>query len=169
MSVKGTSLDIAALKKLARFLAVGGSSALAYGLACTALVHVFPESRAAVSVGVHACLIPPAYLGQRWFTFRSAGNAVAEFLKYTALQLVSIVSSTWLLIHLVTGSPLADLTVFLLIAATAAVISFAICNALVFVSPSAESGGPINRRTRTRPISGLPGPMAGSRDCRGGN
>lgn len=141
MSVRKRLPALAEMQKLARFLFVGGSSALAYGLACTALVHTFPESRAAIGIGVHACLIPPAYFGQRRFTFRSRGNAAAELLKYAALQLASIMSSTWLLIHLVTESAALNLAVFLIIAATAAVISFVICNALVFVSYHKESPG----------------------------
>lgn len=141
MSLRDRLPDATEVKKLARFLVVGGSSAVAYGLACTALVQAFPEGRAAISIGVHACLIPPAYLGQRWFTFRSEGNAAQEFLKYAALQLASIMASTWLLIHLVTESAVLNLAVFLFIAATAAVISFAICNALVFVSHHKKSPG----------------------------
>ncbi len=129
------SLDERLVGKLLRFLLVGGGGALVYAGLCTLLVERFPDIGFAISIGVHAMLIPVIYIAQSRVTFRNGGTSLAELLRYGLLQIVSITVSTGLLVRLVTDSRLVNLVVFMAIAATASVISFVVCNVLVFRAP----------------------------------
>jgi putative flippase GtrA len=120
------------LRKLVMFLLVGGATAGLYASICTALVAPLPEWRAAISIAVHAFMIPIAFFGQRRLTFRSANPPLGEFVRYASLQIASITFSTWLLVRLVTNSPYLNVVVFLMIAGLAAIISFFICNTAIF-------------------------------------
>lgn len=115
-----------------RFLAVGGSAALVYAGVCAVLTSYFPGSAILIGVAVHAMLIPVAFWGHRRLTFASRADALQEFARYAALQLASITLSSAALAGFARGEPLFDLLVFLLVAATAAVVSFVICNVFVF-------------------------------------
>ena len=120
------------LLKLLRFLLVGGSAAAIYALACTLLVNWLPDWRAAISIGVHAMMIPIAFFAQRRLTFRSSNPPLEEFAQYAGLQIASNSISTWALVRLVTTSPYLNIAVFLMIAGFAAIISYFICNTLIF-------------------------------------
>jgi putative flippase GtrA len=119
-------------KKLIRFLAVGGMASVAYATACTLLVQWLPEHKTAISVGVNFALIPIVFLAQRHLTFRSDGNWLRELLLYGGLQLTSITISTWTLVRFVTGNPYLDMIAFLAIAAFAALITYVVCNSVIF-------------------------------------
>lgn len=120
------------LRKLVMFLLVGGAAAGLYALVCTALVSLLPEWREAISIGVHTFMTPIAFFGQRRLTFRSANPPLGEFIRYAGLQIASITFSTWLLVRLVTNSPYLNVVVFLMIAGLAAIMSFFVCNTVIF-------------------------------------
>lgn len=118
--------------QLLRFLLVGTSSALAYAIICTILSHAFPTLKGIISISTHVALVPAAFLGQRHITFRSTGPWLGEFIRYAALQALSITLSTVVLIELVTGNPWTDIPAFLAIAGLAAIVSFFTCRLAIF-------------------------------------
>lgn len=120
------------LRKIIMFLLVGGTAAATYSLTCTVLVYWFPAYKLPISIAVHACLIPIAFMGQRNLTFRSSGRITRQFAQYAMLQLASITTSASLLVWFVTDNPLQNFIVFLLIAGLAATISFVTCNFVIF-------------------------------------
>jgi putative flippase GtrA len=118
--------------KFARFLLVGGSAALAYVAISTALVSIFPGRGRLIAVAVYLACIPIAFLGQRKVTFQSKGPRIWEFLKYAGLQAFAVTSSTFLVGRLITNDPTWNAAVFLCISGLATLISFAVCQFLVF-------------------------------------
>jgi putative flippase GtrA len=126
------------MRKVASFLAVGGASAVVYSILCTLLVKAFPGYPVAISIGVHACLIPFAFFAQRIVTFASSGIIAHEFLRYAGVQIASISFSALTLSQLVGHNSILNLLVFLSISAFAALVSFVICNFYVFRAPAPE-------------------------------
>ncbi len=132
------------MRKLILFLAVGGAFAVAYSILGTVLVEVFPGHPLIISIGVHAFLIPFAFFSQRTITFASSGVILHEFLRYAALQIVSISFSALTLSQFVGPSGVMNLLVFLSISALSAILSFAICNFHIFRAP--DPGGTSEHR-----------------------
>jgi putative flippase GtrA len=120
------------LRKIIAFLLVGGTAAVTYSSVCTLLVHWFPAYKFLISVGVHACIIPIAFMGQRNLTFQSSGRIAREFPQYAMLQMASIIASASLLVWFVSTNPLYNFILFLMIAGCAATISFVTCNFVIF-------------------------------------
>lgn len=127
-------------RKVLSFFAVGTLSAGLYAAACALLVLWLPTWKTAIMIAVYTALIPIAFFAQRRLTFRSSGPVLREMIEYGGLQIASVVVSTWLLGRFVTGDPLRNLAVFLLIAGLAAILSFAVCNSLIFLG-GAEGRG----------------------------
>ena len=76
------------LREAVMFLAVGGTSTLAYlGLtvALTTLAGLRPSLAILVTLAI---LMPPTYLAQRRFTFQSQQGHFGAFLRYVGVQLI---------------------------------------------------------------------------------
>jgi putative flippase GtrA len=124
----------ASFRTAVSFLAVGGISSVAYSVLCTWLVKALPGYPLAISIGVHACLIPFAFFGQR-LAFASSGAVPREFFRYAGLQIASISFSALTLSRLIGRNEIQNLLVFLSISALAAVVSFLICSFYIFQTP----------------------------------
>ena len=99
---------------------------------CTYLTYISPSKQSAITIGVYLALIPPSFFAQRYLTFRSQGPVLNEIASYFLVQIAAIVISTILLTRLVTNNPIVNSIVFLTIGGIAAVLSYVVCNGLVF-------------------------------------
>ncbi len=144
------------VRRVLTFLAVGCTSATVYASLCSLLLQRFPGYDSFISISVYVGLIPPGFFAQRYFTFRSNGSLLREFFAYSSLQVSSIVLSTALLVRLLTGNPVINLVIFLIIAGLAAIFNFLACNAFVFRAPTEDSGEQDEKKVRWRRIRYLP-------------
>ena len=79
--------------KLARFAAVGLSSALLYGLLVSGLLRVH-DGLITVHCIAYALAIPYSYFAQRGFTFRSSRSHVVSFPQFLLINILSFLLST---------------------------------------------------------------------------
>ena len=128
----GRNLGQERFRRLVTFLAVGCTSASVYAGLCSVLLQRYIGCDSLISISVYVGLVPPGFLAQRYFTFRSSGSVLREFFAYASLQVLSIFLSTALLVSLLTGDAVINLVIFLIIAGLAAIINFLACNAFVF-------------------------------------
>jgi putative flippase GtrA len=119
-------------RQFLRFIAIGGSAAATYVIACTLLLAAFPGHGSIISIAVHCSLIPITFFFQRNVAFRSMGPIARQFLGYFTVQLVTICVSTLLLAHFLTENSILNALTFVTIAGTAAVLSFCIYKFIVF-------------------------------------
>lgn len=75
-------------RELCLFLLVGGSSAVAYTALNILFTVTFGLRPSLAIVATLAVLIPPTYLAQRRFTFRSARHHLSAFPRYVGTQLI---------------------------------------------------------------------------------
>ncbi|PJI86058.1 putative flippase GtrA [Yoonia maricola] len=115
-----------------RFLAVGGSFSLGYALVTAALISFANAPPLPTSVIVYLLCIPAAFLAQRKFAFRGHQSGRAGFLIYGVTQLGSLVMVSTITSRLVTRNFMIDTGLFLVIAGTAAVVSYLICRYVIF-------------------------------------
>ncbi|MFW5881428.1 MAG: hypothetical protein ACOCTP_02800, partial [Roseicyclus sp.] len=79
-----------ALRRLVRFLAVGGSFSAAYALGTAALVGQLGLPAFGTSVILYAACIPAAFLVQWRVTFSGRGRPARGFAIYAATQSASL-------------------------------------------------------------------------------
>lgn len=88
------------------YLAIGGTTAMAYIFVCVLLVN-FGFSPGVASIAGYLLVIPPAYFGQKIMTFRSSAWHRVAFPKYLALQILGNIAGYFLSEHLArAGAPL---------------------------------------------------------------
>jgi putative flippase GtrA len=86
---------------LLRFLFVGGSLVVAHMALATLFATAFAIPPALANASAHALCLPPTYLAQRAFAFRSDAPHARAFVRYVLLQMPLIALGAflaWLLI-----------------------------------------------------------------------
>ncbi len=116
---------------LLRFLLVGSGFSLSYALLNAGLVSVgAPPFWTALLL--YAAAIPLAYSAQRQFAFRAETPRSGAFLVYLATQLGSFALVAGITTRFVSQVFWADMALFLVTAAAAAVLSFAVNKTFAF-------------------------------------
>ncbi len=113
------------LRELLMFLIIGGTGAVAY----TALNVLFTKSGISPSLSIAitiALLIPPVYVLQHRFTFRSGRNHLSAFPRYVGTQLFGNLIA--IAVALAVPEPIKanPITAFILISAVVAAINYGI-------------------------------------------
>ena len=119
-------------RRVLRFLLVGGTATVGYAVLAGLLAARWPMLKEVIGVGVYFAFVPPTYLAQRWFVFRSRETAAGEFGRYALVQALSIALASLILARLATADPLWNSLVYLANAVAGAVVSFLLCRLLVF-------------------------------------
>ena len=118
--------------RLLRFLLVGGGFSLLYALVSAVLVGKGGTPPFATSVILYALCIPAAFAVQKRFTFRVARTRQSGFLIYAGTQVACLALVAGVTTRFVTGHMALDTGVFLVTAALAAMLSFAVSLLLAF-------------------------------------
>jgi putative flippase GtrA len=84
------------------------------------------------SIVVYAACIPAAFALQKRFTFRNAETRRWGFLAYLGVQVASVSAVSFVTTRFVTGDMARDTLVFLVTSGAAAVLSYAVTNAVSF-------------------------------------
>lgn len=122
----------APIRRLLRFLAVGGSFSLGYALATAALVGQLGLPGFVTSVILYALCIPAAFLVQRDVTFGGGGGGLRGLALYGALQVTSLALVAAVTTRFVTGQFALDAALFLATAGSAAAASYRVCARVIF-------------------------------------
>jgi putative flippase GtrA len=119
-----------------RFVMVGGSFSLIYAATTAGLIRFTATPPFAASILVYLLCIPPAFWAQRHFAFRAEKSGRGRFWIYGTTQIASLTLITSVATHFVTQNFWKDTFIFLVTAAAAAIISFAICRNIIFKNTS---------------------------------
>ena len=122
----------ATLLRFCRFLLVGGTATLSYAVLAGVLAARWPSAREVIGITLYLAFVPPTWLAQRRFAFRSADAPAGEFIRYALVQAVSITLASLALARFAAADPLWNSAVYLAVAVAGAVISFVLCSLLVF-------------------------------------
>ena len=118
-----------------RFLLVGSTFSAIYSALSAALVQIASVPAFPLSVALYCLMIPPAFLAQRRFTFRSAGSN--GFPIYATVQVCCFAAAALVSTAFLTGIWLLDALLLLATAGSSAVASFLACRYVVFRQPDA--------------------------------
>lgn len=120
--------------RLLRFLVVGGSFSLVYSVTTALLVGLAGAPALATSILVYAACVPLAFAAQKRVTFRNAETRRWGFLAYAGVQVASVAAVSVVTTRFVTGDFVRDTLIFLVTSGAAAVLSYAVTNAVSFRS-----------------------------------
>jgi putative flippase GtrA len=118
--------------RLLRFIAVGGAFSLIYAVTTALLVGLAGAPALPTSILVYAACVPLAFALQKRVTFRNAETRRGGFLAYAAVQVASVSLVSFVTTRFVTGDMARDTLVFLVTSGAAAVLSYAVTNAVSF-------------------------------------
>lgn len=119
------------LREKLAFLAVGGMNGVCYVIFAWVL-HFFGLSPTLSSATAYSLCIPPGYLGQRWYTFRSVRPHSTAAIRYVAVQGIGLLVATVVTFFASTVLGLPALLAFFLAAVAAASVSYLIQKFWVF-------------------------------------
>ena len=122
----------ATLLRFLRFLLVGGTATATYAVLAGLLAARWPSAREAIGVALYLAFVPPTWLAQRRFAFRSRDAAAGEFGRYLLVQAASVSVASFALARLASTDPLWNSAVYLAVAVAGAAVSFVLCSLLVF-------------------------------------
>ena len=120
------------LKRLFRFVLVGGGFSLGYALLTAFFIGQVGTPPVATSVFLYALFIPLAYLVQKKFTFRNEQTNRASFLIYVSTQLFGIALVALVTTYFVTYEFLLDTALFLAAAVFSAAIGYIVNRIFAF-------------------------------------
>ena len=126
------ALDRVTRRRFLRFLLVGGTATLSYAVLAGLVAARWPALKEGAGVGLYLAFVPPTWLAQRRFVFRSRDTAAGEFGRYALVQALSIGVASLVLARLATADPLWNTAVYLANAVAGAGVSFLLCSLLVF-------------------------------------
>lgn len=115
-----------------RFLIVGGGFSLGYSLIVAVLIGPFGLRPYPTSLAVFALCVPLAFMAHRRFSFGSAQTRKAGVAIYAGSQILSFATVSAITTRFVTGHLMADMALYLITVAAAAVLTFTVAKFLVF-------------------------------------
>lgn len=120
------------LSRIARFGAVGLSGAFIYAMLVLALVRGVGLAPVMASGTAFAIGIPYSYLGQKYFTFRSGGNAARQFSQVILLHGFNWVLAMAITYCVVVFLGLSDAVGILAVVASVAISSYSFMKLGIF-------------------------------------
>lgn len=120
------------IRRVVRFLIVGGAFSLIYSVTTAALISVLQYSAFWISVVVYAFFIPFAFMLQKTFVFEHAGDRLRTFLPYAALQVATVALVSCVTTLYVTHIFFWDSIIMLVTTGVAAVVNYFISRFVVF-------------------------------------
>ena len=88
------SFDLAGLMQLVRFVLVGGATTLLYAALALGLIFLGGLRPLTAHLIAYAIAVPVSFLGQKFFTFRFAGDQQRALRRFLASTLAALLLST---------------------------------------------------------------------------
>ena len=119
-----------------RFIAIGGRFSFGYAIVTAGLIRFVDAPPLMTSIIVYLICIPLAFVAQRNFAFKAETSGRSAMLIYAATQVGSLVVVSTITSRFVTKTFVFDTGLYLVTAASAAVVSYLICRFVIFKSVS---------------------------------